>query len=208
MQTKAEGPESSNPNAEIDISQLANVASQPPPKTVAQMIAEMPDEVPDPDINQFPPFGVVNRSRAEYVVELLYGPTARLRYPKKENAGQVQILLQQGSKSVLIRQASNLNDLLSEPIESYIKGGSSLQETEVRIAQLEVPVKFFDATGNRVTHPMVTLGAMSFRALGQFPEFKVRRQREYERLKKDMLERNREPSLREMARDAARELSQ
>jgi hypothetical protein len=100
-------------------------------------LEDLPKEVPDPDIAQFPPFNIPNRTRAERVVDKLYGVGARLRFPKKTNAGSVQVVLQEGDKCTVLRQAASINELLSEPVESYVRGGRDLEDTVRRIRSLE-----------------------------------------------------------------------
>lgn len=170
------------PRPSFDIGDILMLADPTPelPTDAASQLARLPDEVPDPDLTQMPPFNIPNRSRAERVVEKLYGINSRLRFPKKANAGTVQVVLQEGAKCTVLRQAATINELLSEPVESYVKGGKDLDDVEKRIKALESPVQEF-LGGRRVIHLSMTLGEMAWRACSQFPEFKVKRQREYDK---------------------------
>jgi hypothetical protein len=116
-------------------------------------------ELPVPE---FLPFSVENRSRAEKIVKLLYGPKARVRNFPNQDVAKTQVVLQEGSRAIVLREAADLSALLSEPLESYVKGGKDLQDVESRIGQV---ARFAE------------LGAMAYRALMQFPEYVDRRRK-------------------------------
>lgn len=117
-------------------------------------------ELPVPE---FLPFEVANRTRAEKVVKLLYGPKARVRTFPNQDVAKTQVVLQEGNRAIVLREAATLAGLLSEPLESYVKGGRDLQDTERRISEV---VRFAE------------LGAMAYRALMQFPEYVDKRRRQ------------------------------
>lgn len=117
-------------------------------------------EIPVPDL---PPFSVGNRSRAEKIVKMLYGPKARVRTFPDQDVAKTQVVLQEGSRAIVLREAPDLAALLAEPVESYVKGGKDLQDVEKRIF----------AAGS-----LVELGLMAYRAMMQFPEYVDKRRRQ------------------------------
>lgn len=117
-------------------------------------------EIPVPEL---PPFSVENRTRAEKIVKMLYGPKARVRTFPNQDQAKTQVVLQEGSRAIVLREAPDLSALLSEPVESYVKGGKDLQDVEKRIY----------AAGS-----LVELGLMAYRAMMQFPEYMDKRRRQ------------------------------
>ena len=153
-------------------------AESPAPVLAAAPVAEATPGVAELQAEMvFPQFAVKNRTRAQTIVRELYGPRARIRISKYDG-GEAQVVLQDGpGPSKVLRRAPTLTALLQEPVESYVRGGKDLQETKRRIASLQftvqVPMNIPGLPpGAKGTEPSVALGAMAYKALLQFPEFR------------------------------------
>jgi hypothetical protein len=101
-----------------------------------------------------PPFMVPNRSRAERLAKLLWGPTARVwinrtvvPYPGAEPLhGCVQVGIPDvklppdysGPKHSVKAEGLTFSDALHDAVKQYVKGGNSYEDTKARIRRVAV----------------------------------------------------------------------
>lgn len=130
---------------------------------------------------EVPPFTVKNRSRAQKLAKLLYGPLGRCFKVKTYNfqtsrgvAGVdatigtferrgpgVAVGTEQGDKRIIIGAGQDFTEALREPIRQYVMGGKTLEETRKR---------FEAVVGTNFREPLCVPFEFAEAAFAQFKE--------------------------------------
>jgi hypothetical protein len=109
-----------------------------------------------PEVPEAPPleFKVKNRSRAQKLAKLLYGPLGRcfkvksynVKVDEKDGAATykrhlhgVAVGTEQGDKRTIIGAGKTYTEALTEPIRQYVMGGKDLAETRKRFESVVGP---------------------------------------------------------------------
>lgn len=145
-------------------------------------------EVPPPQVEQPkppppPPFSVKNRSRAQKLAKVLYGPMARVWINRSFNrkvaeleAGTkyqrdvgVCVGTEQGAIKRILTGGKDFSEALKAPTETYVKGATDYDETKKRF---------------RAVTPFADVQEFVLDALKQFPEYQRDLEKSTEKFKK------------------------
>lgn len=110
----------------------------------------LPPVVPaeEPKMPPPPPFSIKNRSRAQKLAKVLYGPQARVWINRlvpvtdpdatpKTTFG-VQVGTERGAEKKILAQGETLSAALRVPVETYVKGGSDYGDTKKRLREMSL----------------------------------------------------------------------
>ena len=131
-----------------------------------------------------PPFSVKNRSRAQKLAKVLYGPMARVWINRSVNVkvseadGKtewkrietgVHAGVEQGTFKNVLAMGENFNAAFRGPVETYVKGATDYDETKKRF---------------RAVTPFADVQEFVLDALKQFPEYQRDLEKSTEKFKK------------------------
>jgi hypothetical protein len=139
-----------------------------------------PPQVEQPKLPPPPPFSVKNRTRAQKLAKVLYGPMARVwvnrlvpltsRPDALVGLGfGVQVGTEQGANKTILAQGETFSVALKLPTETYVKGATDYDETKKRF---------------RAVTPFADVQEFVLDALKQFPEYQRDLEKSTEKFKK------------------------